>query len=674
MTENFHDEIVFRGSKKAKDNERSTDVELDNKIFKGRLHLRRWLIALLILLFITLIILNTYSMDQFRAIRYGAIINDSAQENYVAELKSTYSGFLVNSNACRIPYVDPFDSKMLPFYKKMDPLICKHGSHLPLVDSNNTAIYINPNAISHFYNDSKEINCCWRAIHRVQHEDNDVKYDTECHKFVNSATITDTEYVKVECSQNKTMVYKDVFAFLPRFPSLEKKYKKKKTDYLNVLIIGIDSVSRNNFHRMMPKTVEMLKKYGAVELLGYTKVGENTFPNLVPVYSGLSISELEKLCWPKRDKTFDDCPFIWQNFSASGYRTIFAEDACSISTFNYLKRGFRDPPTDYYLRPYCIASEKEIGNTRPLNAMLCLGTRKWYDQLLSYAKKAAIQFIDDPYFAISWQTSLTHDYWTYPQWGDQSYADFVAEMFNEKLLEKTVLIFMSDHGMRWGPFRQTYQGRMEDSLPFLFIMAPRWWRAKHEVAWANLRRNTRRLTTPYDLHETLKDLLDYKNLKESSLKNRTKATSAGKQLPRGISLFLPIPDYRTCATAGIPSRWCMCHNSYEISTDDNNVRDMAFYLVSTLNEMLKKFAQCAILKLKEIRNAKAWKYEDDDRVVDYTIVIETEPGNAIFEATIRHETNKTDSELVGAVSRLNLYGQQSACVNDYNMRLYCYCL
>ena len=67
--------------------------------------------------------------------------------------------------------------------------------------------------------------------------------------------------------------------------------------------------------------------------------------------------------------------------------------------------------------------------------------------------------------------------------------------------------------MRWGSFRQTYQGRLEDSLPFIFMWLPEWWRKEHRTAWDNLRRNTRSLTTPFDLHETLRDILEPKRMK-----------------------------------------------------------------------------------------------------------------------------------------------------------------
>jgi membrane-anchored protein YejM (alkaline phosphatase superfamily) len=155
-----------------------------------------------------------------------------------------------------------------------------------------------------------------------------------------------------------------------------------------------------------------------------------------------------------------------------------------------------------------VAAESEIGNTHKLNADLCLGTRMNFDCLLHYTRKVAEEFAEDPYFGFFWQASLTHDYIEYPQLADDSYHDFLEYLTKKGLLSNTMLVFMSDHGMRWGSFRQTYQGHLEDSLPFVFISLPHWWRAKHALSWNTLKKNTRSLTSPFDLHETLRDILE----------------------------------------------------------------------------------------------------------------------------------------------------------------------
>ena len=429
---------------------------------------------------------------------------------------------------------------------------------------------------------------------------------------------------------------------------------------------------------MMPKTIAALQDLKAIELMGYNKVGDNTYPNLVPVLTGLSSEELQASCWHDTKKPFDDCPFLWKNFSNLGYRTIFAEDACSMTTFNYLKPGFRNPPTDYYLRPYCIAAEADIGNTHKLNSNLCLGTRKNFENLLQYTRKVSRTFAKDPYFAFFWQASLTHDFFNYPQLGDEAYSDFLIHLNQKRLLNNTALVMMSDHGMRWGEFRQTYQGRIEGSLPFVFIVLPDWWKEKYSGATMNFKRNTASLTTPYDLHETLLDLLNPEVIRNEMIRERSKALTEA-DLPRGISLFLTIPGHRTCSMAQIPEHWCMCHTSNNVAVDEPAVQNTTQYLVNKLNKLLKNYPQCSQLKLKNLLGAKMWSGNEEKEKdksapwIDYTVTLQTEPGGAIFEGSVRHRHNDTSNELVGSISRLNAYGKQSACVDDFNMRLYCYC-
>ncbi len=53
---------------------------------------------------------------------------------------------------------------------------------------------------------------------------------------------------------------------------------------------------------------------------------------------------------------------IQQEFEVKGYQTLLFEDAPNMATFNYLRPGFENPPTSYYLRPYNIAIDKHTDN------------------------------------------------------------------------------------------------------------------------------------------------------------------------------------------------------------------------------------------------------------------------------------------------------------------------
>ncbi|KAK9884736.1 hypothetical protein WA026_007581 [Henosepilachna vigintioctopunctata] len=111
-----------------------------------------------------------------------------------------------------------------------------------------------------------------------------------------------------------------------------------------------------------------------------------------------------------------------------------------------------------------------------------------------------------PYFAFFWGSSLSHDEVNNPRIGDVVYLQSLESMSNRGYFDNTIVVLMSDHGIRFGPFRQTYQGGIEDRLPFLFIKVPKQFEKTYPLATANLKWNAEVLTTHFDLHETLLDI------------------------------------------------------------------------------------------------------------------------------------------------------------------------
>ncbi|CAL4065681.1 unnamed protein product [Meganyctiphanes norvegica] len=131
---------------------------------------------------------------------------------------------------------------------------------------------------------------------------------------------------------------------------------------LSVMLMGLDSTSRNNLQRYLPKTFAYLKESKAIDPLGYNKVGDNTFPNLLSLLPGLQEKTiLQKFTNGVRKGPFDKCTFLWNNFSTLGYVTAYGEDSVEDGTFNYMKTGYVSPPTDLYLPPFIQASEDLIG-------------------------------------------------------------------------------------------------------------------------------------------------------------------------------------------------------------------------------------------------------------------------------------------------------------------------
>jgi len=148
----------------------------------------------------------------------------------------------------------------------------------------------------------------------------------------------------------------------------------------------------------------------------------------VAAYTSHTEKEILKSCLHGREKFhFDGCPFIWKKFAKNGYLTAYAEDATAISTFNYLKKGFKKPPTNYYGLTLATGFEKYISRHALINTKLCYGPRLAFSVLLRYMKQITdlCRKHDSRYYLSVWATSMSHDYAHYPTLGDDHLANYL---------------------------------------------------------------------------------------------------------------------------------------------------------------------------------------------------------------------------------------------------------
>ncbi|XP_050513171.1 uncharacterized protein LOC126888815 [Diabrotica virgifera virgifera] len=593
----------------------------------------------------------------------------------IVEKKLDLGVFTINTPGCKIPYFQPFDKNILDYLEQPGTHVCNNGTPA-LFESDRDSIKIIEDFLP-FYNvtNINNLTCCyktfWREDPADDAADNKISYSKVCQIFVNKTEIKE-EFIKVTCSYNNRDIYTDMFVFVPtKNMSHVKKDLIEDDSNLNILVIGLDAISRLNFHRQMPKTVNYLKQIGAVEMIGYNKVGDNTFPNVIPVLTGKHIEEIQKDCWPTDNHHFDNCSFVWKGYKQKGYVTVFDEDSSWMGIFNYQKKGFKKQPTDYGYSYFDREATSEIGNVNYGNVKLCLGARWVYKDHIKYMTNF-IQTMKDrslKYFGFFWENTISHDNLNLPRVGDDDYYSLFKYLQEKDHLNNTALFVMSDHGIRWGGIRSTFQGMMEERLPFLHVYLPEWYRQKYQQHYNNLQKNSLLLTTPFDLYETFVDLLNIENIDNHS--NNSTNTS------RGISLLRGISEYRTCEDTGIVSHWCTCQKSVELNVNNKTIKAVADFCVNHINDLLAAHSKCADLKLYRISSARVMEHSQeitgDYQVSDYMLSFTTVPGNGLFEATVRYMSKSKSYSIVGSISRLNLYGEQSACVSDYKLKLYCFC-
>ncbi|XP_043463756.1 uncharacterized protein LOC122499454 [Leptopilina heterotoma] len=642
-------------------------------------HLQRFHIFFLILIFLSLIGFQYWITFNKNNIYDDFVISDE---------------YLIWNSKCRMLSKNPFDSSITKFINKEKYENC---SNLPLLtaiieDENGQNILILKRNEREIF---KNINCCWSRVERpIPHEPKPQKnIDSSvtvknCTAFNNSAILPkDTEIILVTCqnddnkrdlkNRENTPIYQNVHSII----NVEKVSNRSKlknngnaTDRarkLSVLLIGLDNVSRLNFYRNLPKTVGYLDEKGWLLMKGYNKMGENTFPNLMALLTGQGEKEAAENCKPTVPFGLDNCPMMWYNFRNAGYVTAYAEDEADWSTFNWLKTGFVHPPTDYYLRPYIVATEKLLKTRRRFVNYYCTGPELATERILNSAVDFAVKFQNTPYFGFFWTNAVTHNSLSSLSILDPGILSRLQHLEREGVMNDSMIIFLSDHGIRFGEFRKTFMGWYEERLPFFYIWLPKWFRDENPEAYRSLTANQNRLTSPFDLYETLRDIL--------MRADGDAASSTG--CSKCQSLFKTVPDERGCEDAGISSHWCVCSVFEKNSSPSSEiVTQGAKKIVEHIENIVENYKNnlgerlCSKLNLdKIIRFYKVLSTDNKNSSAEYYYMVQLAPGGAKFEATVHYYGSGNYSINAEEINRIDSYKESAKCLHHGEKR-FCQCI
>ncbi|BFZ21898.1 hypothetical protein BsWGS_24937 [Bradybaena similaris] len=250
---------------------------------------------------------------------------------------------------------------------------------------------------------------------------------------------------------------------------------------------------------------------------------------------------------------------------------------------------------------------------------------------------------------------------------DEHMLKFYQPLNQKGHLNRSLLISLSDHGPYWEPIKFSKNGNFESKTPYTILTFPDWFLRKYPDVAANLQLNTKRLTTHFDTHATLLDLLYFK----------TSSPPLVAPLRHGISLFKKIPWDRTCKDASIPLGYCLCgyKGLKKLNVTSEISQSLANLVVIALNSKIDKTV-CADLKLLKIISVLKIAINENNSKLGRTLFkvkLKTTPGNTIFEANVYKDLNSRYWKIESDINRLNLYNGQNDCTNIAAVKPFCYC-
>ncbi|KAI5651295.1 hypothetical protein NE865_00539 [Phthorimaea operculella] len=592
--------------------------------------------------------------------------------------------YYVFNEGCKIPFMEIYDEELENF--SYDPYhFVKTCSNFSLLRNNQTHIWITADSKNSVVRET--VSCCYQPFERpntienitAPEKDTKVQYEP-CRNFSNCVEVS-SEFAKVSCVfkfQNGTSQnYVQYFIFTPvkyktTNPEDKQKYSSRLNPGYNVIILGFNGMSRMNFYRTMVRTFDYLASKGSKEMQGYHRVAENSFVDMMPMLLGLKETEMRHICWPHLEAHYDNCPFIWNLYKNASYFTALGDDYSRLSLFNFNRHGFIRTPTDYYLYQFMREALGQDESEGKCNE--CMGHQFTFQVFLDYIGNLTRTLRHLKLFGFFWETCMSHQIHTTPTLMDNGYFNLLKNMESSGYLNDTMLIITSNSGMRWGRIRFSKRGRLEERLPVMQILAPPKFRKKYKVAFENLIENMYKLTSPFDVYETLKDLANLSTIEDENIKIRSNSPYGQN---RGISLFLPIPSNRTCADLDIAAHQCVCDRiGKNLKTNSTQALDAAEYLVDYLNNLVAENEYCATLQLQSILQMTKFMTRASE---DFALVAVFSPAsiqqssitNFIeFEATLQYN----GSWHLVEVHRTNALGYESRCLpRGHKHRPFCYC-
>ena len=110
---------------------------------------------------------------------------------------------------------------------------------------------------------------------------------SKCQNFDKELLMSE-EYYIIRCLNKSKLIYSKGFVSLENNLNIQsKKNVGQETRPMKIILIGIDGVSTAQFQRTLPKLGKYLQQNQWVKFTAYNKVGENTFPNLMALLTGI---------------------------------------------------------------------------------------------------------------------------------------------------------------------------------------------------------------------------------------------------------------------------------------------------------------------------------------------------------------------------------------------------
>ena len=293
---------------------------------------------------------------------------------------------------------------------------------------------------------------------------------------------------------------------------------KYKSTFDNILFIFMDSLSREHFKRKLKKTTkfiekfmkknndENLKNYKSYQFMKYTTFDAFTQMSAQPMFYG-----------EKMDPKTSNGTFILKYMKERGFITGQSIDLCSRELFvtmnNCLNKVEFSDFDHENVAMFCDANYYNRDNPYPFLQggfsiiRRCLYGKDAFEYVLEYGTKFWEAYSENKKFLRLGFIDAHEQSEEVIKYMDKPLTDFLENLFNKNLLKNTAIFFVSDHGNGMYGFYRDIKADdflFERTIAFWFMILHGY---ENKEGIQNLNENMQTLLTPYDIHDTLSDII-----------------------------------------------------------------------------------------------------------------------------------------------------------------------
>ena len=362
----------------------------------------------------------------------------------------------------------------------------------------------------------------------------------------------DKGHINIDIPYNETLVKEK-----------RKIAENHKVKFENVYTIYIDHISRQHFQRKLKKTSKLLdymlrnrnakfyneeySKYNiddnidAYQFFKYHCLGYNTPPNYGAMFFGITPFSLNQ------------SKSIMEQFSNKGFITATAVNSCAREAYNLVPNFYHVNfyPSDYegsaiFCDPHFFIPEDRYSVYAGINSKVrrCFYERDTGEYIFEYILKFLETYKNERKFLRLISNDAHEGTGELIKYIDNALHDFLLTIFTKYFDDKTIIIFLSDHGASLvGAYELmlSEDKQFEKMLGFLYMFLP-----KNSSYNSFVEYNEQRMVTPYDIFGTFIDILYEKEERPDFYFNGQSLLEKINGLERTCKKYNELKNYHFC--------------------------------------------------------------------------------------------------------------------------------